>query len=86
MRFTDDQLNLAGIRMRAAADSCNVAFWLDERKAPATYRYHIQLMINELKNVATTLGYSFEPLPVTDKPGFDSRDDSSLGMRESDIG
>lgn len=74
MRFTDDQLNLARIRMRAAADSCNVAFWLDERKAQATYRYHIQLMINELKNVATTLGYSFEPLPNYGREGHENLD------------
>ena len=84
MRFTKDQFRTVRYHLQEAANNALLASWRGENEA-TVYTFHAEGTIESLKTVAKTLGYIFEPLPVTDKPGFDGRDDRSLGMRESDI-
>ena len=82
MRFTVDQLAAAKMALAYAHEKSAVAFWTwDDNQA----NHAAGSMIEHLQEAAAALGYSFEPLPVTDKPGFDSRDDRSIGMKEADV-
>ena len=84
MRFTEDQLAKAKLALVVCHEHCGVAFWAlgwDDRLA----RHHAKKMLASFGEAAAALGYSFEPLPVTDAPGFDGRDDRSIGMKETDV-
>lgn len=85
MRFDHDKLWSAWYHCREATDNLRTAdaFALCDHSAAADGR--CREAVRYLAGVAAALGYSFEPLPVTDKPGFDGRDDRSLGMKEADV-
>ena len=84
MRFTRKQMRTAKYHLQEAADSALIANWrsLDDDMCDP---HHSQWMLESVRRAAAALGYSFEPLPVTDKPGFDSRDDASIGHKLSAI-
>ena len=84
MRFTCDQVRRARYHLQEAANSALLASWRSEDRVTA-YDYHVSELLFELDRAAFALGYSFEPLPVTDKPGFDGRDDRSIGIKEADV-
>lgn len=85
MRFTRDQLLDAWVALRMATDNALIARVETRHNPNWGGNFDTEEMIRHMTEAAAALGYSFEPLPVTDKPGFDGRDDRSLGMKEADV-